>query len=293
MNLFVKRIRNYLSLVRFSHTIFAMPFALLGFFTAINTEGYSFTWRLLILVLLCMVFARNAAMGFNRFADHKFDSLNPRTAIREIPKGIISPSSALVFVIANSILFIAAAGFINKLTMVLSPLALLIILGYSLTKRFTSLSHFILGLALSLAPVGAYISVTGKFNILPVLYSLVVLCWVSGFDIIYSLQDSEFDIKNKLLSIPVSLGIKHSLILSAFFHIFAIVLVIISGLISESGLLHWLGTIIFSLMLIYEHIIVKPDDMMSIAKAFGTINSYAGISFCAFAIADLYLKLTI
>ncbi len=292
MNSFVTRISNYLSLVRFSHTIFAMPFALLGFFTAINTEGYYFTWRLLILVLLCMVFARNAGMGFNRYADHKVDSMNPRTDRREIPAGIISPRSALVFVIANSILFIAAAGFINKLTMFLSPLALVIILGYSLTKRFTSLSHFFLGLALSLAPVGAYISVTGKFDTVPVLYSFVVLCWVSGFDIIYSLQDSEFDINNKLLSIPVSLGVKQSLILSAFLHLLAIVFVVSSGLISGAGLLYWLGTLIFSVMLIYEHIIVKPDDRMSITKAFGTINSYAGVSFCAFAIADLYIHLS-
>ncbi len=293
MNSFVIRIQHYLSLVKFSHTIFAMPFALLGFFTAINTEGYSFTWRLLILVLLCMVFARNAAMGFNRYADHKFDRLNPRTASREIPKGIISPRAALVFVIGNSILFIAAAGFINRLTMFLSPVALVIILGYSLTKRFTSLSHFILGLALSLAPVGAYISVTGRFDIVPVLYSLVVLCWVAGFDIIYSLQDSEFDLSNKLLSIPVSLGIKQSLALSAFLHLLAIILVTLSGLLSGAGLLYWLGNAVFTVMLVYEHIIVKPDDTRSISRAFGTINSYAGVSFCAFAIADLYFKLTI
>ena len=293
MNSFVIRIQHYLSLVRFSHTIFAMPFALLGFFTAINTEGYSFTWRLLILVLLCMVFARNAAMGFNRYADHRIDRLNPRTAGREIPKGIISPHAALVFVIGNSILFIAAAGFINSLTMFLSPVALVIILGYSLTKRFTSLSHFILGLALGLAPVGAYISVTGRFDIVPVLYSLVVLCWVAGFDIIYSLQDSEFDLSNKLLSIPVSLGIKQSLILSAFLHLLAIILITLSGLLSGAGLLYWLGNAVFTVMLVYEHIIVKPDDTRSISRAFGTINSYAGVSFCAFAIADLYLKLTI
>lgn len=293
MNAFVKRIGNYLSLVRFSHTIFAMPFALLGFFTAINTENYNFTWRLVILVLLCMVFARNAAMGFNRYVDYKFDSINPRTAKREIPSGIISPRSALLFVIINSILFIAAAGLINRLTMFLSPLALIIILGYSLTKRFTSSSHFILGLALSLSPLGAYISVTGRFDLQPILYSFVVLCWVSGFDIIYSLQDSEFDIKNKLLSIPVSLGVKKSLIISALLHLLAVALVVLSGLTAKSGILYWIGTIIFSLMLIYEHIIVKPDDIMSITKAFGTVNSYAGVSFCAFAITDLYLKLTL
>ena len=176
--------------------------------------------------------------------------------------------------------------------MFLSPVALVIILGYSLTKRFTSLSHFILGLALSLAPVGAYISVTGRFDIVPVLYSLVVLCWVAGFDIIYSLQDSEFDLSNKLLSIPVSLGIKQSLILSAFLHLLTIILVTLSGFLSGAGLLYWLGNAVFTVMLVYEHIIVKPDDTRSISKAFGTINSYAGVSFCAFAIADLYFKLS-
>lgn len=289
MNSISGRISHYLSLVRFSHTIFAMPFALLGFFTAINTGGYQFTFRLLVLVLLCMVFARNAAMGFNRYADHKFDRLNPRTAGREIPAGIISPVSALIFVLINALLFIIAAGLINRLTLVLSPLALIIILGYSLTKRFTSLSHLVLGLALSLAPVGAYISVTGRFDTVPVIYSLVVLFWVSGFDIIYSLQDSGFDKKNSLLSLPVVLGVKRSLLLSFLLHILSIVFVVAAGFFSGSGYLYWAGTIIFSILLIWEHIIIRPDNRASILKAFGTINSYAGLIFCAFAIADLYL----
>lgn len=289
MNSITGRISNYLSLVRFSHTIFAMPFALLGFFTAINTEAYQFTFRLLVLVLLSMVFARNAAMGFNRYADHKFDRLNPRTAGREIPAGIISPGSALVFVLINALLFIIAAGLINRLTLLLSPLALIIILGYSLTKRFTSLSHLVLGLALSLAPVGAYISVTGSFDPVPVIYSLVVLFWVSGFDIIYSLQDSDFDKKNSLFSLPVVLGVKRSLLLSFLLHILSIVFVVAAGIFSGAGYLYWAGTIIFSMLLIWEHIIIRPDNRASILKAFGTINSYAGIIFCAFAIADLYL----
>lgn len=289
MNSISGRISHYLSLVRFSHTIFAMPFALLGFFTAINTGGYQFTFRLLVLVLLCMVFARNAAMGFNRYADHKFDRLNPRTAGREIPAGIISPVSALIFVLINTLLFIIAAGLINRLTLLLSPLALIIILGYSLTKRFTSLSHLVLGLALSLAPVGAYISVTGRFDTVPVIYSLVVLFWVSGFDIIYSLQDSGFDKNYSLLSLPVVLGIKRSLLLSFLLHILSIVFVVAAGFFSGSGYLYWAGTIIFSILLIWEHIIIRPDNRASILKAFGTINSYAGLIFCAFAIADLYL----
>ena len=286
-----KSINNYFSLVRFSHTVFAMPFALLGFFTAISTPGYEFSLRLFVLVLLCMVLGRNAAMGFNRYADYRIDKLNPRTAGREIPSGVIRPGAALIFVIINSILFVTAAGFINNLTLFLSPLALIIILGYSLTKRFTSFSHLFLGLALSLAPAGAYISVTGRFDLVPVLYSLVVLFWVSGFDIIYSLQDSDFDARNNLLSIPVRLGTKKSLILSASFHFLSICIVAISGILSVSGILYWTGAVVFSLMLITEHIILKPDDNKSILKAFGSINSYAGVTFCAFAIADLYIKL--
>lgn len=290
MNPLKRRISSYLSLVRFSHTIFAMPFALLGFFTAINTEGHQFTFRLLILVLLCMVFARNAAMGFNRYADHKFDSLNPRTAGREIPAGIIKPVSAFIFVIVNALLFIIAAGLINRLTLLLSPLALIIILGYSLTKRFTSLSHLILGLALSLAPSGAYISVTGSFDLVPVIYSLVVLFWVSGFDIIYSLQDSRFDKSNSLFSIPVVLGVKSSLILSFILHMLSIALIVSAGFLAGAGYLYWAGAVIFFILLIWEHVIVRPDNQTSILKAFGMINSYAGVIFCVFAIADLYLS---
>ncbi|MBS0012239.1 MAG: putative 4-hydroxybenzoate polyprenyltransferase [Bacteroidales bacterium] len=293
MKLFVTRIRNYFSLVRFSHTIFAMPFALLGFFTGISTTPYGFTWRLLILVVLCMVFARNAAMGFNRYADHRFDRMNPRTAGREIPSGLISPRSALIFVIINSILFITATAFINRLTLFLSPLALAVILAYSLTKRFTSFSHIFLGLALSLAPTGAYISVSGKFDLVPVIYSLVVLCWVSGFDIIYSLQDTEFDLDNELFSVPAKLGIKQALILSGFLHSLAVVFVISSGLISGAGLLYWAGMILFTALLVWEHLVLSPEDRGSITKAFGTINSYAGLLFCAFAIADLYIPLSL
>lgn len=290
MKSFSRSISNYLSLVKFSHTVFAMPFALLGFFSGINTPGHGFSLRLLILVLLCMVFGRNAAMGFNRYADYRIDKLNPRTAGREIPAGIIRPGSALIFVIINSLLFVAATGLINRLTLFLSPVALLIILGYSLTKRFTSLSHLFLGLALSLAPAGAYISVTGRFDPVPVLYSMVVLFWVSGFDIIYSLQDSEFDNQHKLLSIPVILGTRRSLILSASFHFASVCFVVAAGIISASGILYWTGSLIFASMLITEHIILKPDDNKSILKSFGSINSYAGITFCAFAVADLYIN---
>jgi len=180
----LRSVRDYFSLVKFSHTVFAMPFALIGFSLAVARPEYDLSIRLLLLVILCMIFARNTAMGFNRLADKEFDALNPRTRKREIPSGIISARAAAVFVIFNAVLFIVTTGFINRLTLILSPVALLVIIGYSLTKRITSLCHFVLGLGLSLAPIGAYISVTGKFSILPLIYSFIVLSWVSGFDII-------------------------------------------------------------------------------------------------------------
>ncbi|MBE0674771.1 MAG: UbiA family prenyltransferase, partial [Bacteroidales bacterium] len=218
MKIIQKKITSYFSLIKFSHTIFAMPFALTGFFLAATQDEYGFSLRLLILVILCMVFARSAAMAFNRFIDYRFDALNPRTSSREIPAGTISPNSALAFVIISSVLFIVAAGMINTLTLILSPVALLIILGYSLTKRFTALCHFILGLGLSLAPIGAYISVTNRFDVLPIIYSLIVLTWVGGFDIIYALQDDEFDRMQRLFSLPAVVGRKAALRLSVMSH---------------------------------------------------------------------------
>lgn len=206
MSSLIRSVKNYFSLVRFSHTVFAMPFAIIGFVLAISREEYSFSLRLFLLVILCMIFARNSAMGFNRLADKKHDALNPRTKNREIPSGRISTKSAAVFVLVNSILFIISAGLINRLTLFLSPVALFIILGYSLSKKITALCHFILGLGLSLAPIGAYISVTGSFALLPVIYSFIVLTWVSGFDIIYALQDDEFDKNNRIYSIPSVTG---------------------------------------------------------------------------------------
>ncbi|HNE29280.1 MAG TPA: UbiA-like polyprenyltransferase, partial [Saprospiraceae bacterium] len=186
--------KSYFSLVKFSHTIFAMPFALAGFFIATRQQGPdALNWRLLLLVVLCMVFARSAAMGFNRWLDRDIDAVNPRTRMREIPSGTIPARSALVFVLVNCLLFILTTFFINTLCFLLSPVALAVVLGYSYTKRFTWLCHFVLGLGLALAPVGAYLAVTGHFAWLPVLLGFTVLFWTAGFDIIYALQDEEFD----------------------------------------------------------------------------------------------------
>ena len=267
-----------------------MPFALIGFSLAVSKPEYELKIRLLLLVILCMIFARNTAMGFNRIVDKKFDALNPRTSKREIPSGIISSGDATVFVIINAALFILATAFINRLTLILSPIALLIITGYSLTKRITALCHFVLGLGLSLAPIGAYISVTGKFSFLPLIYSFIVLTWVSGFDIIYALQDDVFDKSNKLHSLPSSKGRKKALGISIFLHAATVVLVLISGFYGQGGILYWTGAMIFSILLIYQHSIVKFDDLSRVTLAFGTTNGIASLLFAIFVILDLVFR---
>jgi 4-hydroxybenzoate polyprenyltransferase len=285
-----KSLKNYFSLVKFSHTVFAMPFALIGFSLAVSRPEFNLSIRLLLLVILCMIFARNAAMGFNRLADRRFDSLNPRTSKREIPAGIINPRAATMFVLINAVLFIISTAFINRLTLYLSPVALMVIFGYSLTKRFTSLCHFVLGLGLSLAPIGAYISVTGKFSILPLIYSFIVLTWVSGFDIIYALQDDEFDRSNMLHSLPSSTGRKKALMISIIVHIVTFLLVLTAGIYGQSGILFWAGAIVFTFLLIYQHSIVKYDDLSNVTLAFGTTNGLASLIFAIFVIADLVLR---
>jgi len=283
-------VKNYFSLVKFSHTVFAMPFAFIGYSLAVSEPEYNFSVKLLILIIICMVLARNAAMGFNRLADKKFDALNPRTKNREIPAGIIGSRAATIFVILNAVLFILATSFINRLTLYLSPVALLIILGYSLTKRFTFLCHFILGLGLSLAPVGAYISLTGKFGVLPLIFSFIVLTWVSGFDIIYALQDDEFDKSNKLHSVPSAAGIKNAIAISVAVHTITFLLVMLAGFVGNGSWIYWTGAALFSLFLLYQHLIVKHNDLSRVNLAFGTTNGVASIIFAVFVILDLYVR---
>ncbi len=280
---------KYLSLVKFSHTIFALPFALIGFFLAIRMTQAEIEWRILIFVVLCMVFARNAAMAFNRYADKELDLKNPRTAIREIPAGIIKPRSALQFTIINSVFFIVTTWFINPLTFKLSPVALIIILGYSLSKKFTSLCHLILGLGLSLAPVGAYISVTGKFDVIPVIYSMIVLTWVSGFDIIYALQDEEFDRNENLRSIPVLFGRKNALIFSVLLHFISAILVIVAGVMADFTFYYWIGAAIFIALLLYQHLLIRPNDLRKVNLAFFTTNGVGSLLFALFTILELYI----
>lgn len=290
MTRILEEVKTWLSLVKFSHTVFALPFALIGFSLAVSSGGHQFSSRLFMLIILCMIFARNSAMGFNRLADKNFDKLNPRTASREIPVGKISSRPAFLFVIINIVLFVATTCFINTLTLILAPVALIIILGYSLTKRFTVLCHFILGLGLSLAPIGAFISVTGEFSLPPVIYSFIVLTWVSGFDIIYALQDDEFDRANKLYSIPSKTGRKKALRISIVVHFITFLLTIAAGYFVPTGYLYWIGAALFSILLIYQHLLVKPDDISRVNLAFATTNGIASIVFATFVILDLYFK---
>jgi 4-hydroxybenzoate polyprenyltransferase len=282
-------VNKYLSLVKFSHTIFAMPFALTGFFMATTKTDHSFSWQSFLLVVLCMVFARSAAMAFNRYLDADIDRKNPRTVNREIPRGVITERNALTFVIVNCLLFIGCTWFINFLCFILSPVALLVVLGYSYTKRFTALCHIVLGLGLSLAPVGAYMAVAGQFAVLPVLLSCLVLCWVAGFDIIYSLQDEDFDRSLSLNSIPAWLGKAGALHFSEGLHLIAGALAIIIGIYGDFHWLYAIGAVVFIIMLISQHLLVKPNDLSRVNIAFMTTNGIASVVFAVFAIADMFI----
>lgn len=235
-----------------------------------------------------MVFARNAAMGFNRLADHKTDAKNRRTLQREIPSGKISYSGAVIFVIMNGIGFIVTTWFINLLCFWLSFVALSVILGYSLTKRFTWLCHLILGLGLSLAPIGAYLAVTGSFHPAPVILSLAVLFWVAGFDIIYALQDTEFDQKQGLYSIPSIFGKKKALLLAGAIHAAVILLVFYLGMFAGFNLVYFIGCAVFSIFIVYQHILVKPNNLSKINVAFFTTNGIASVLFAVFTILSFY-----
>ncbi len=283
-----------------------MPFALIGFTLGYQSlirpnylpravafypalGIYNSVWGKLIAVILCMIFARNSAMAFNRFIDAKFDKLNPRTAIREIPAGIIPKHHALRFVLINCGLFILTTFFINVSCFLLSPVALFVILFYSYTKRFTPLCHLVLGLGLSLAPIGAYLAITNQFAVLPILFSVLVMSWVSGFDILYALQDEEFDRENQLRSIPVLLGRRKAMLVSNVLHLITAAIVLYIGYAYLGNGWYWTGASIFTGLLVYQHILVKPTDISRINLAFGTTNGIASVVFACFVILSILL----
>lgn len=287
-------VKRYLSLVKFAHTIFAMPFALIGFFLAYTEHpDIPFRWELLLLVVLCMVFARNVAMGFNRYADRHIDAKNERTKQRDIPSGKLSPKAALWFIIINVALFCTTCAFINMLTLVLAPVALFVVLIYSYTKRFTCLCHFVLGLSLAIAPMGAYIAVTGTLGLTPLIYSAIVLFWSSGFDIIYALQDENFDKEHSLKSIPARFGIPKAMLISNLLHFVVAVLVVVLGVYKSYGLFYIIGATVFILLLGFQHLIISPNDLRRVNAAFFTTNGIASVAFAAFNVLELYFPIAI
>ena len=290
----MSRLADYMRLVKFQHTIFAMPFALIAFAYALwkysLTEVYSaLLWWLvpLVQVLLCMVFARNTAMGFNRWADRRIDAANPRTAGREIPAGVISPRRALAFVTVNALLFVACAATINRLTALLSPVALAVIMWYSYCKRFTWAAHLVLGLSLSIAPMGAYIAVTGRIDLEPCILALLVLTWCGGFDIIYALQDADYDRAHGLHSIPSRFTPRTALWISCGLHVVSVAALLWFVSFCPGSPWLWIGSGLFVGLLVMEHLLVGPTKQQYIGIAFGTLNGLASLLFAAGTIVDL------
>lgn len=278
-------LKDYFSLVKFAHTAFALPFALIGYTLGVRAVGFN-PW-VLVGVLACMVFARNAAMGFNRLVDRKFDAKNPRTAQREIPAGKISVRAAMWFVAVNAVAFMVVAALFNPLTGMLSPLVLVVLLGYSYTKRFTALCHLVLGLGLAIAPSAAYIAVTGTLVMTPVWLSVLVLTWVAGFDIIYALQDTSFDREEKLHSIPSALGVRGALTVSLLLHVVSVAMVVVVGAQLGNTLCYWIGAAVFLALLVYQHVVVRPNNLSKIGAMFGLTNGVASIVYAIFVIASL------
>jgi len=246
-------------------------------------------WTKLLFVILCMIFARSSAMGFNRYIDREIDLKNARTANREIPAGKITQTAALWFVIVSALAFVSTTWFINPLCFYLSPIALLIILGYSVTKRFTALCHFALGLGLSLAPIGAYLAVTGYFSVLPIIFSFIVLFWTGGFDILYALQDEDFDKQQNLHSIPAKTGRIKAMLISNIAHSLTAILVIVAGYYGTFHWLYWVGAMLFISLLFYQHRLVKPNDISKVNLAFATTNGIASVVFGVFIVLALII----
>jgi 4-hydroxybenzoate polyprenyltransferase len=284
--------REYLDLVKFHHTLFALPFALLGgLLAAHRPEGWIGRPQDWLGILLCMATARSAAMAFNRLADRHYDALNPRTQGRQLPAGRLSVPSVALFTALCSVAFIAATLLFlpNRWPLLLSVPVLLWLLAYSFTKRFTSLAHFWLGVSLSLAPVAAWIAVRGSIDLPPLLLALAVLCWVSGFDIIYACQDIDFDRTVGLHSIPARLGVPTALRIAAVCHGLMVLFLIALGIASGLGIIYQVGIAGVAALLVYEHALVRPDDLTRLNLAFFNVNALVSVGTLAVAAADLLL----
>ncbi|MBI5049970.1 MAG: UbiA family prenyltransferase [Nitrospirae bacterium] len=284
----LKKISGFLSLIKFSHSVFALPFAFTG--ALIAAEGIP-ELRQIFWITVAMVGGRSGAMGMNRIADRNIDALNPRTKSRELPRGVIKAWEAYAFTILSFALLLFAAYMLNPLCLKVSPLVLLVLIGYSYTKRFTWLSHLVLGTALSLAPIGAWIAIRGTFDLEILLLSLAVMFWVAGFDVFYALQDIDFDKTHGLYSIPARFGVKTSLWIARLFHLTAISLLLSLVPVFKLTGFYLAGVLIASALLIYEHSLVKPDDLSRLDMAFFNINGYISITVFAFTLLNYLIPL--
>ena len=280
------RLSTYLSFVRFSHSVFALPFALTGALLA--SRQHPVTWRQALWIIVCMVTARSAAMGFNRLVDARFDAANPRTAGRELPTGRMSTAEAAVFVAVMSIAFMASAAQISRLCFALSPVALLIIFWYSLAKRFTWATQFFLGLAMAVAPVGGWLAAGGQSGWEPWLLGMAIGLWVGGFDVLYACQDLDVDRRQALKSIPVRFGVRRSLIISRAMHVAAVVCLACLGLVAGLGPLYFSGVSAVAALLVFEQSLVSERDLSQVKRAFD-LNGYVGILFFIITAASVYL----
>lgn len=287
MKMAINKATIYLRMIKFSHSIFALPFA---FTAAIIAASGIPTPHQIFWITIAMVSARSAAMGLNRIIDRKIDALNPRTSNREIPSGKVKVIEAKIFVILSLLIFILSAYKLNPLCLKLSPLAIFFLFFYSYTKRITWLSHLFLGITISAAPLGAWIAIKGSFDIEIVPLALAVIFWLAGFDILYALQDMEFDKKHGLYSIPQRFGIHKSLMISRFFHTLTMLLLILTGIIFNLNFIYWLGLLVVSVLLIYEHWLVKPNDLSKLNIAFFNMNGYISLTVFVFTLLAVMSK---
>jgi 4-hydroxybenzoate polyprenyltransferase len=283
----------YLEMIKVEHSIFALPFAMIGMMYADlrakplgEPDGFP-TWRVFFLILVAMVSARSSAMAFNRIADRAIDAKNPRTRNRALPMGRIRLSHALLFCLLSAGLFLVSAFLLNPLAFALSPIVLVVLFGYSYTKRFTVWSHVFVGLSLGLAPAGAWIAVTGEFSWIPVFWLLAVTFWTAGFDILYSLQDEEFDRQNNLFSLPAKYGARVAIFISRVFHVLTVAFLVLAGIVVQAGVFYFVGVALAGVLLVYEQSLVKPGDLSRINTAFFTLNGYVSLGMMAFAVADV------
>ena len=287
-----KAVLVFLEMVKIEHSIFALPFALIGMMWASQSLNES-PWpgvRTFFLIVLAMVSCRTAAMAFNRIADRDIDAKNPRTQMRAIPAGLLSARTATLYFWVSVFVFIAAAAMLNRLALILTPIALLVTLGYSVTKRFTPLCHFVLGLSLGIAPAAAWIAVTGTLSWVILPLTAAVMFWTAGFDIIYSLQDEEFDREEQLRSLPQTVGKKNALVISRICHVIAIGSLAAAVVMTGGGVAMLLGVAFAAALLIYEQSLVKPDDLSRVNLAFFTLNGFVSLGLFVFALIDALVR---